>query len=147
MNNSQLTGGENFNQEFKSAYDEKLWDLVKNYLSMNFSFEDLPSLIEKIKSENFDDNLFLKDSEKLFEEFDISGIVQHLINHLRQINFPQLQIESVMVLNKLFSIQNLEEFHDDINLCFLVLLNSQYPHLVKEVNLEKKKTFLIINFF
>ena len=81
MNKSQLTG-------------EDLKRHVENYLSMNFSFEDLPSLIEKIKSENLDDNhlgaiglrklIFLKDKETRSEEFNISDLQKFLVRFCSQ---------------------------------------------------------------
>ena len=135
-------------ETFQEAYDEELCGLVKEYLSMDFSFNDLSSLIEKIYSKDIKDNHFgviglsklflMENNETVIKKETLIDkaidLLPKLIEFMGETDFPQLQIEAVCIMKQILH-KAPEGYDQEEVLCLLKLLSSKYPEIVKQVKL------------
>ena len=135
-----------FSETFQEAYDDELCGLVKDYLSMDFSFNDLSSLVKKIFSNDIKNNhfgvigfrklLFMENNEKIIDNDTLENIAINLLPKLRDFmgktDFPQLQIEAVWIMNEI-SKKSPGCYDQEEVLSLLNVLSSKYPEIVEQV--------------
>ena len=124
----------------------KLDDFVEEYLIKTFTFQDLPFLFDEIISADFKRQhlglicmkKLLPEKKSLLVQMVIDrNLIPSLIDDLVKDDFPQLQIESALVLTKMFHVGTFEQAlvfdMESILPLMIKLLNSSNSEVLESV--------------